>query len=115
MGSEELTESNIQMSRPGTERKERIARVKEQQLKSLRNIVETDMPPTPVFKSNHEVPSGMIPYISFSDILHYTYNIRAIPSSDFWGKDKVEQRENGEIIAHYDNLEELVDDGWMLD
>ena len=116
MGSEELTERNIQTSELGTERNERMARIKQQQLESLRKIFEMGMPPTPAFKSYHKgVPDGMIPYISFSDLMDYKYNIRAIPDSDFWGKDKVEKTENGKIIAHYNSLEELVDDGWMLD
>ena len=52
------------------------------------------MPPTPAFKSYHKgVPDGMIPYVSYSDLLDYKYNIRAIPSRDFWGEDKVEKTE----------------------
>ncbi len=113
---EEQTESHIQTSESGAERNERLERIKQQQLESLRQIIETGMPPTPAFKSYHEgVPDGMIPYISNSDLLDYKYNIRAIPVSDFLGEDKVEKTENGKIIAHYDSLEELVDDGWMLD
>lgn len=116
MGSEDLTESNIQTSELGTQRNERMARIKQQQLESLRKIFETGMPPTPAFKSNHKgVPDGMIPYISYSDLMDYKYNIRAIPVSDFLGKDKVDKTENGEIVAHYSSLEELVDDGWTLD
>ena len=111
-----LGESHIQTSGSGAERNERLERIKQQQLESLRQIIETGMPPTPAFKSYHEgVPDGMIPYISNSDLLDYKYNIRAIPVSDFLGEDKVEKTENGKIIAHYDSLEELVDDGWMLD
>ena len=113
---EELTESHIQTSGSGAERDERMERIKQQQLESLRQIIETGMPPTPAFKSYHEgVPDGMIPYISYSDLIDYKYNIRAIPVSDFLGKDRVDKTENGEIIAHYNSLEELVDDGWMLD
>lgn len=113
---EEQTESHFQTSESGAERNERLERIKQQQLESLRQIIETGMPPTPAFKSYHEgVPDGMIPYISYSDLLDNKYNIRAIPVSDFLGEDKVEKTENGKIIAHYDSLEELVDDGWMLD
>lgn len=111
-----LGESHIQTSESGAERNERLERIKQQQLEWLREIFKTGMPPTPAFKSYHEgVPDGMIPYISYSDLLDYKYNIRAIPISDFLGEDKVEKTENGKIIAHYDSLEELVDDGWMLD
>lgn len=111
-----LGESHIQTSELGTERNERMARIKQQQLESLREIFEMGAPPTPAFKSNHKgVPDGMIPYISYSDLMDYKYNIRAIPVSDFLGKDKVDKTENGEIVAHYSSLEELVDDGWVLD
>ena len=106
----------VQTSESGAERNERLERIKQQQLESLRQIIETGMPPTPAFKSNHKgVPDGMIPYISYSDLMDYKYNIRVIPVSDFLGKDKVDKTENGEIVAHYSSLEELVDDGWMLD
>lgn len=111
-----LGESHILTSGSGTERNERMERIKQQQLESLREIFEMGAPPAPAFKSYHEgVPDGMIPYISNSDLLDYKYNIRAIPISDYFGKDRVDKTENGEIIAHYDSLEELVDDGWMLD
>ena len=116
MGSEDMTGSHIQPCGSGAERNERLERIKQQQLEWLREIFETGMPPTPAFKSYHKgAPDGMIPYVSYSDLLDYKYNIRAIPSRDFWGEDKVEKTENGKIIAHYDSLEELVDDGWMLD
>lgn len=88
---------------------------KERQLRMLQKIYENWMPPTPAFRANHEgVPQGMIPYISCSDVHDYKYNIRVIPLSDFLSKD-LDKTENGEVIAHYESMEELVDDGWILD
>ena len=91
---------------------------KEKQLKRLQEIFETWMPPTPAFKTNHQgVPKGMIPYISCSDVHDYQYNIRVVPADVFlsYGEGHFEKTENGEIIAHYETLEELVEDGWQLD
>lgn len=91
---------------------------KEEQLRFLQEIFETCMPPTPAFKTNHPgVPQGMIPYICTSDVFGGKYNIRIIPTEVFLSKsdDSYEKKENGEIIAHYDSLEDLVEDGWMLD
>ena len=93
-------------------------KVKEQQLQWLKRIFERWMPPTPAFKANHKgVPDGMVPYISCSDVHDYVYNIRVIPRDVFLSNDdgSYEKKENGEVIAHYDSLEDLVEDGWMLD
>ena len=59
----------------------------------------------------------MVPYISCSDVHDYVYNIRVIPRDIFLSNDddSYQKKENGEIIAHYDSLEDLVEDGWMLD
>ena len=99
---------------------EKEQKIKEQQPAMLQEIFEKWMPATPAFKSNHEgVPQGMIPYISASDTHDYKYNIRVIPTNVFFSSsksdDRFEKMENGEIIAHYDSLEDLVEDGWMLD
>ena len=91
---------------------------KEEILAMLQKIVDTCMPPTPAFKDDHKgVPKGMIPYICFSDLFDRNYNIRVIPSDDFFSEedDADDKKENGEIIAHYDTLEDLVADGWRLD
>jgi hypothetical protein len=93
-------------------------KVKEQQRQWLERIFENWMPPTPAFKANHKgVPDGMVPYISCSDVHDYVYNIRVIPRDIFLSNDddSYQKKENGEIIAHYDSLEDLVEDGWMLD
>ena len=89
---------------------------KERQLKMLQKIYEEWMPPTPAFRPDHEgVPKGMVPYISCSDVHDYKYNIRVIPVNDFLSKDQYEKTENGTIIAHYESMEDLVADGWILD
>ena len=98
--------------------KDEMNEVKEQQLKWLHSIFENWMPPTPAFKADHEgVPEGMVPYISCSDVHDYKCNIRVIPMDDFLseGDDHFDKTENGKIIAHYDSLEDLVADGWILD
>lgn len=81
----------------------------------LQKIYEKWTPPTPAFKANHEgIPEGMIPYISYSDVHDYNYNIRVIPLDIFLSKDddQYEKMENGKIIAHYETMEELVR-GWL--
>ena len=96
----------------------KLTEQQEQQLKWLQEIFERWMPPTPACKGDHEgVPEGMVPYISCSDVHDYKYNIRIISADDFLSTsdDHYEKTENGEIIAHYDSLEDLVADGWRLD
>lgn len=91
---------------------------KARQLEMLQEIYETWMPPTPAFRANHEgVPEGMIPYICCSDVHDYKYNIRVIPLDAFLSEDddRYEKTENGTIIAHYESMEELIEDGWELD
>ena len=88
------------------------------QLKMLTRIFETGIPPMPIFRYNHAgVEEGMLPYISCSDLMDYKYNIRVIPGDVFFGNDSdnFEKIENGKIIASYNSLEELVNDGWELD
>jgi hypothetical protein len=97
---------------------EREQRIKKNQLKMLQKVFDTWIPATPAFRPNHEgVPEGMVPYISCSDVHDYKYNIRVIPSEEFFSQDgeSYEKKENSEIIAHYDSLEDLVEDGWVLD
>ena len=88
------------------------------QLKMLKRIFETGIPPMPIFRYDHVgVEEGMLPYISCSDLMDYKYNIRVIPGDEFFGNDSdsFEKTENGKIIASYNSLEELVNDGWELD
>ena len=91
---------------------------KERQLELLQRIFDTWLPPTPALRTDHDtVPEGMIPYISTSDVHDYIYNIRVISSDIFFSDegDRYENTEKGQVIAHYDSLEELVEDGWVLD
>ena len=91
---------------------------KERQLMMLRKVYENWMPPTPAFKIHHEdVPKGMVPYISSSDVHDYKYNIRIIPEDVFLSEDgdRYEKMEEGMVIAHYESMEELIEDGWILD
>lgn len=91
---------------------------KERQLKMLQRIYENWTPPMPAFKPYHKgVPEEMVPYISCSDVHDYKYNIRIISVDDFQSKadDRFEKMENGKIIAHYESMEELVENGWVLD
>ena len=84
----------------------------------LQKIYDNWMPPTPAFKPYHEgVPEGMVPYISSSDVHDYKYNIRIVPEEVFLSEDddRFEKMEEGTVIAHYESMEELVADGWILD
>ncbi|MCR5642204.1 MAG: hypothetical protein K6G32_02540 [Prevotella sp.] len=47
----------------------------------------------------------------------YKYNIRIIPENVFLSEDdgRFEKMEEGTVIAHYESMEELVADGWILD
>ena len=76
---------------------------KERQLTMLQKIYENWMPPTPAFKANHE---GV-----------YKYNIRITPENVFLSEDdgRFEKMEEGTVIAHYESMEELVADEWILD
>lgn len=87
----------------------------ERQLKMLKRIYETCMPPRPVFKPYHDaVPDGMVPYISCSDLFDYKYNVRIIPLAEFMLGEN-EKLENAKIVASYNSMEELVAAGWVLD
>jgi len=91
---------------------------KERQLTMLQEIYDNWTPPTPAFKAHHEgVPDGMVPYISCSDVHDYKYNIRIVPEEVFLSEDdgRFEKMEEGTIIAHYESMEELVADEWILD
>lgn len=93
-------------------------KAKERQLKMLQEVYEKWMPPTPAFKACHEgVPDGMVPYISCSDVHDFKYNIRIIPLDVFLSEsdDHYMNLEKGEVIAHYESMEDLVEDGWILD
>lgn len=81
----------------------------------LNRIYETCMPPRPVFKSHHDlVPNEMVPYISFADLYEYKFNVRVVHLGEYIVNNE-ERMENGKIVASYNSMEELVEDGWELD
>ena len=52
--------------------------------------------------------------ISYADIKSKRYNVRLILLDDYIFKRNSEMADNAEIIAKYNSLEQLVDDGWVL-
>jgi len=87
---------------------------KEYQKKNLEAIYSTASL-APVFHHNPKYCIGkfadLTPYISYNDVMNYKFIIRARPDSEFNPYDSQER----EIIAKYDSLESLVNDGWRLD
>ena len=69
----------------------------------------------PVFKKNPKHSVGnyadLTPYISYNDIMENKYIIRGRPIGEHNSFDSEER----EIIAEYDSIESLVNDGWRLD
>ena len=66
---------------------------------------------SPVFKSNPKYNTGnLTPYISYNDIMAYKYIIRARPL----GTQNSFDAEERDIIAEYENINDLVKDGWRL-
>ena len=92
-------------------------KTEERQLEVLQKVYDTWMPSIPALKNRRcSIPDGMIAYISCSDVHDYKYNVRIVPVADFLDSDeKYEKTTDGEILSHYETLEELVADGWMLD
>lgn len=97
--------------------KTKMTEVEERRFKMLQKVYETWLPPTPVLKNRDiDIPNGMVPYISSSDVHDYKYNVRIISYDDFFtSEDNFEKKEAGELIASYESLEDLVIAGWMLD
>ena len=88
---------------------------KEYQKKELKDIFSAASL-APVFKSNPKHCIGkfadLIPYISYGDVMNYKFIIRGRPIGDEINTFDDKERE---IIAEYDSLESLVNDGWRLD
>ena len=84
---------------------------KEYQIKNLEEIISKGKL-SPVFKRNSKFPMNEgIARIAYSDVMDFKCIIRSdtgISGNAFWSED-------AEIIAEYDNLQALVDDGWRLD
>ena len=57
--------------------------------------------------------AGMTPYICIDDICDYKYVVCAIPNKDV--TPMLQERFRRNVIAEYDSLEEMVEDGWILD
>lgn len=67
----------------------------------------------PVFKENKKYTVNGIPRITFSDIMNYKCIIRCdkgFPKSGMFWSD-----ETAFVVAEYNSIAELVDDGWRLD
>jgi hypothetical protein len=95
----------------------KMTEVERHRFKMLQKVYETWLPPTPVLKNRDiDIPNGMVPYISCSDVHDYKYNVRIISYDDFFtSEDNFEKTEAGELIASYESLEDMVIAGWMLD
>ena len=69
----------------------------------------------PVFKQNSKYCinkfADLTPYISYNDVMSYKFIIRGRPSGEQNSFDAQER----DIIAEYDSIESLVNDGWRLD
>ena len=56
---------------------------------------------------------GMTPYICINDICYYKYVVCAIPDEEV--TDMLQERFRRNVIKEYGSLEEMVEDGWMMD
>ncbi len=82
---------------------------KKLQKDALRNLGVQSL----VFRPNPAcVQKGTIPYLCGKDFAYEKYIIRAISIFDY---EKNGLREDGEIIATYNSLDEIIDAGWMLE
>lgn len=88
---------------------------KEFQLSSLEMIFR-DATLAPVFKHNPKYDrqgfAALTPYIAYDDVMEYRYIVRGRPLSvpiDHYDNEK------RQVIAEYDTVEALVEDGWRLD
>ncbi len=84
---------------------------KECQIKSLEEIFSEGRL-SPIFKRNPKYPiKEGVARIAYSDVMDFRYAIRSetgFSGNPFWSEDT-------EVIAEYDNLQAMVDDGWRLD
>lgn len=56
---------------------------------------------------------GMTPYICINDICDYKYVVCAIPDEEVTMM--LQERFRRKVIAEYNSIEEMVEDGWQLD
>lgn len=57
--------------------------------------------------------AGMTPYICINDICDYNYVVCAIPDEEVTMM--LSERFRRNVIAEYGSVEEMVEDGWILD
>jgi hypothetical protein len=85
------------------------------QIKNIEYIFSTSSL-APVFKLNPKYSigdlAGLTPYIAYDDVMSYNYIIRGRalqePINNFDNEKRI-------VIAEYDSIESMVDDGWRLD
>lgn len=82
----------------------------EKQLNSL-NAIYLAGSLAPVFKVNRKYNKGLTPYIAYSDIMNNNYIIRGREP----GINNSLYDEKKEIIREYNSIEEIIEDGWILD
>ena len=68
---------------------------------------------SPVFKDNPKYQVDGVPRIAHDDIMAYKCVIKA--DNNFQGIGGFLSGQDAVIIAQYNSIEELVDDGWRLD
>ena len=56
---------------------------------------------------------GMTPYICINDICDYQYVVCAIPDDEVTMM--LQERFRRKVIAQYQSIQEMVEDGWLLD
>jgi hypothetical protein len=89
---------------------DRVQTDRDYQLRHLERILR-DGARSPVFRRNSKYTADGVPRIAYSDVMDYKLVVRSDPgfsSSAFWD-------EQAPVIARYDSIEALVDDGWRLD
>jgi len=67
----------------------------------------------PVFKENNKYTVDGVPRITYDDVMNYKCVIRCdkgFPKSGIFWSDKA-----AHVIAEYNSIEALVDDGWRVD
>lgn len=64
-------------------------------------------------KYEKEEYNGMTPYICIDDIVNYKYVVCAIPDNEVTSK--LQEYNRRVVIAEYNSIEEMVNDGWILD
>lgn len=85
---------------------------REIQIKNLQSIFD-EARLSPVFRKNPKYKAEGVPRIAYSDIMDERCAIRC--DCDFPDSGSFWNGQNAAIIAQYDSIEKLVDDGWRLD